>query len=101
MSVAIHLVKCSKKFDSVQSLHNNTRMPTLHRLPNMSIRVNVPDHRPPHLHVVLSDRRDALVDLYTLSITSRTLEASDIADALVRIKANRDYATNIFMECNP
>jgi hypothetical protein len=53
------------------------------------------------VHVVLSDRRDALVDLATLSITSRTLKASDIADALVWIEANRDYATQIFMECNP
>ena len=67
----------------------------------MTIRVNVPDHRPSHVHVVLSDRRDALVDLATLSITSRTLNASDIADALVWIEANRDYATQIFMECNP
>jgi len=76
-------------------------MPTIHRLSNMAIRVNVPDHRPPHVHVVLSDRRDALVDLATLNITSRTLNASDIAEALVWIEANRDYATQIFMECNP
>ena len=67
----------------------------------MTIRVNVPDHRPPHVHVVLSDRRDALVDLATLNVTSCTLKASDIADALVWIEANRDYATQIFMECNP
>jgi len=51
----------------------------------MTIRVNVPDHRPPHVHVVMADRRDALVDLATLAVTSRTLRASDIAAALIWI----------------
>lgn len=76
-------------------------MPTIHRLPNMSVRVNVPDHLPPHVHVVLADRRDALVDLATLAITSRTLVARDIAPALVWIKANRAYCLQVFQECNP
>lgn len=76
-------------------------MPTLHRLANMIIRVNTPDHRPPHVHVVMSDRRDALVDLATLSITSRTLRATDIADALVWIEENRQMAITVFEECNP
>ena len=76
-------------------------MPNLCRLPNMSIRVNVPDHRPPHVHVVMTDRWDAAVDLKTLAITSRKLRASDIADALIWIKVNRAYATHVFSECNP
>jgi len=67
----------------------------------MSIRVNVPDHRPPHVHVVLSDRRDAMVDLATLVVTSRTLRSSDIVDALSWIEAHRDHATEVFKECNP
>lgn len=88
-------------FDIVQSLHKNQPMPTIHRFANMTIRVNVPDHRPPHVHVVMSDRRDAFVDLATLAMTSRTLRASDIADALIWTEANRAYATQIFTECNP
>jgi hypothetical protein len=56
-------------------------MPTLHRLPNMAtIRVNVPDHLPPHVHVVMADRRDAFVNLATLAVISRELSASDIAE---------------------
>ena len=54
------------RLDFVQSLHNPTPMPTIHRLPHLTIRVNVPDHRPPHVHVVMADRRDALVYLDTL-----------------------------------
>lgn len=76
-------------------------MPTLHRFANMSIRVNVPDHRPPHVHVVMNDRRDALVDLATLSVTSRTLRPTDIADALIWIAANRAHCAEVFKECNP
>ena len=87
--------------DIVQSLHKNISMPTIYRFANMTIRVNVPDHRPPHVHVVMSDRRDAFVDLTTLTMISRTLRASDIADALIWIEANRAYATQIFTECNP
>jgi len=34
---------------------------------------------------VMADRRDALVDLATLAVTSRTLRASDIAAALIWI----------------
>lgn len=67
----------------------------------MSIRVNTPDHRPPHVHVVTTDRRDALVDLATLAVTSRTLRERDIAEALTWIAANREYAKQIFEECNP
>ena len=76
-------------------------MPNIHRFANMTIRVNVTEHRPPHVHVVMSDGRDAFVDLATLAITSLTLRASDIADALIWIEANRAYATQIFTECNP
>ena len=76
-------------------------MPTLHKLANKSIRVNVPDHLPPHVHVVMADRRDALVDLTTLAVTSRTLRASDIADALAWIEVNRAYCVQVFKECNP
>lgn len=76
-------------------------MPLLHRLPDMTIRVNVPDHRPPHVHVVMADRRDALVDLSTLAITSRTLRATDIAPALAWIEAHRAHCVQVFEECNP
>jgi hypothetical protein len=49
----------------------------------------------------MSDRRDALVELATLAMTSRTLRSSDIAEALVWIEDNRFYALQVFTECNP
>ena len=75
-------------------------MPTIHRMPHLTIRVNVPDRRPPHVHVVMADRRDALVDLETLDVVSRTLRPGDIADALAWTEASRDSALRIFEECN-
>jgi len=49
----------------------------------------------------MTDRRDALVDLATLTVTSRTLRASDIADGLAWIEVNRAYCEKVFKECNP
>jgi hypothetical protein len=63
-------------------MHNTLPTPTIHRLLNMSIRVNMPDHRPAHVHVVLADRRDALVYLETLEMVSRTVRTAEIAQAL-------------------
>ncbi len=82
-------------------LHNINLMPTLHRIGNTTIRVNVPDHRPAHVHVVLADRRDAMVMLDTLAVVSRTVKARDIAEALAWIAAHRERIRRIFEECNP
>lgn len=76
-------------------------MPTIHRIGGATIRVNVPDHRPAHVHVVLADRRDALVMLDTLAVVSRTVQAREIADALAWIAAHRDACRQLFEECNP
>lgn len=76
-------------------------MPTIRRIGTTTIRVNTPDHRPAHVHVVLVDRRDAMVMLDTLQVVSRTLTARDIADALAWIEANRDACRQWFEECNP
>jgi len=76
-------------------------MPTIHRLHNMTIRVNTPDHQPPHVHVVMTDRRDALVYLDTLKMVSNTLRESDMTEALAWIASNRDVAMQVFKECNP
>lgn len=87
--------------DIVQPLHNTQSMPTLHRIGDATIHVNTPDHRPAHVHVVLADRRDAMVMLDTLAVVSRTVKAREIAEALAWVAANRALARRIFEECNP
>lgn len=76
-------------------------MPTLHCIGAATIRVNTPDHRPAHVHVVLADRHDAMVMLDTLAVVSRTVQARDIAEALAWIAANRAACRKLFEECNP
>lgn len=76
-------------------------MPTLHRIGTTTIRVNVPDHRPAHVHVVLGDRRDALVMLDTLAVVSRTVAPREVAEALAWIAAHREACRRLFEECNP
>lgn len=76
-------------------------MPTIHRIGSTTIRVNVPDHRPAHVHVVLADRRDALVMLDTLTVVSRTVQARDIAEAIAWISDHRDACRQLFEEYNP
>jgi hypothetical protein len=90
-----------RPLDIVQPLHDHVCMPTIHRIGGTTIRVNTPDHRPAHVHVVLADRRDAMVILDTLAVISRTVTAREIAEALVWIEVNRDEARRIFEECNP
>lgn len=75
-------------------------MPTIHRIGTTTIRVNVPDHRPPHVHVVLADRRDALVVIDTLEVVSSTLHASDMAETLAWIADHRALVRRIFEENN-
>lgn len=87
--------------DFVQSLHNNRTMPTIHRIGSAAIRINTPDHRPAHVHVVLADRRDALVVLDTLEVISRSVSAREIVEALTWIEANRDTCRALFEEYNP
>ncbi|MEK6788435.1 MAG: DUF4160 domain-containing protein [Pseudomonadota bacterium] len=76
-------------------------MPTIHRFGAITIRVNTPDHRPAHVHVVLADRRDAMVMLDTMTVLSRTVTPREIADAVAWIEENRDMARRLFEEYNP
>lgn len=82
-------------------LHNDTPVPTIHRIGTSTIRINTPDHLPPHVHVVLADRRDAMVILDTLQVVSRTVRTREIGAELDWVAANRELARRIFEECNP
>lgn len=61
----------------------------------------MPDHLPPHVHVVMKDRRDALVYLDTLRVVSKTLKVADIAEALNWIADKRAFTRQVFEESNP
>ena len=74
---------------------------SIHRIGANTIRINTPDHLPPHVHVVLADRRDAMVMLDSLQVVSRTVRASEIKAEVEWIAANRAKVRKMFKECNP
>ena len=43
-------------------------MPTVARFPNCRLEVRFLDHPPPHVHVVMSDGRDNLIEIDTLAM---------------------------------
>lgn len=74
-------------------------MPTLHRLPNCKIEVRVRDHRPAHVHILLSDGREVLVYLANMSTTARhKVRQAEIADALAWITKHADQLKALFEE---
>lgn len=77
-------------------------MPTLHRLPNCKIEIRPRDHRPPHVHVLLSDGREVLVELESGRMTARQKVLNDeIADALAWISSHATELTERFEELQP
>ena len=73
-------------------------MPVIHQIDSVKIKVYPMDHQPAHVHVVLQGGRDAQVIIDDLTITSRTLKAKDIADALAWIADNREFCRMKFQE---
>lgn len=77
-------------------------MPTLHRLPNCKIELRTRDHRPAHVHVLLSDGREALVYLADLRVISRQpIRAAELTEALDWISARITELTEQFEELQP
>lgn len=74
-------------------------MPTIHRLSNCKIVLRTRDHRPPHVHVLLSDGREALVYLTDLCVEKRqSIRAADLNEALAWIAEHTTELTNKFEE---
>lgn len=74
-------------------------MPTIHRLPNCKIELRTRDHRPAHVHVLLSDGREALVYLADLSVVARqSIRAAELTEALTWIAEHASELTERFEE---
>jgi Domain of unknown function (DUF4160) len=58
------------------------------------------DHPPPHVHVVLRDRRDCIVEIESLLIIGK-LAGREIRDALNWIEAEKTFLLNEWQRYNP
>lgn len=80
-------------------MHNNSAVPTLHRLPHCKIEIRSRDHRPAHVHVLLNDGREALVYLNTLNVEARQkVLPAELAEALTWIGGRAAELTQLFEE---
>ncbi len=59
------------------------------------------DHLPPHVHVVLSDGREALVEIADLTITADRIKRREIVPALEWVEKNRAALAAKWKELNP
>lgn len=68
-------------------------MPTLVRFANCRIEIRALDHPPPHVHIVMADRRDNLVEIDGLAMRGQ-IPAREIAHALEWIILHREALRN-------
>jgi hypothetical protein len=59
----------------------------------------IDDHPPPHIHLLLSDGRDCVVDLETIQISGKVV-AREVRDALDWIDRERTFLLNEWMRYN-
>jgi hypothetical protein len=76
-------------------------MPTITRLSSAAITLYVSDHLPPHFHVRMTDGREALVVIDTLTILSGSLKPRELAPALEWAAANKQTLIAKWQELNP
>ncbi|WP_231502127.1 DUF4160 domain-containing protein [Paracidovorax avenae] len=59
------------------------------------------DHLPQHVHVVLSDGREALVEIADLTVTADRIKRREIVPALEWVEKNRAALAAKWKELNP
>ena len=75
-------------------------MPTLQRFPDCRVLMYLGDHPPPHVHVVLRDGRDAIVEIESMAVIGK-LAVREIRDALDWISAHKAFPLNEWQRYNP
>ena len=76
-------------------------MPTLARLPTVSITMYAADHRPPHFHVRANDGSEALVAIESLAALVGGVCKRDMAAALVWARVHHEFLREKWKELNP
>jgi hypothetical protein len=75
-------------------------MPTLQRFSDCRVLIYLGDHPPPHVHVVKSDGRDAIVEIETLRVIGK-LASREMREALHWIATQKAYLLNEWTRYNP
>jgi hypothetical protein len=75
-------------------------MPTLQRFSDCRVLIYLDDHPPPHVHVVKSDGRDAIVEIETLRVIGK-LASREMREALQWIATQKAFLLNEWTRYNP
>lgn len=74
----------------VQQLPYTCAMPTLQRFADCRVLMYLDDHPPPHVHVVLRNGRDCVIEIESLSVAGK-LAAREVRDALKWVESERSF----------
>jgi hypothetical protein len=75
-------------------------MPTLQRFSDCRVLMYLGDHPPPHVHVVLGNGRDCIVEIESLLVIGR-LSRREIREALNWIQIEKIFLMNEWQRYNP
>lgn len=75
-------------------------MPTLQRFSDSRVLMYLGDHPPPHVHVVLRDGRDCIVEIESLLVIGK-LAGREIRDALNWIEDEKTFLLTEWQRYNP
>ncbi len=75
-------------------------MPTLRRFSESRVLMYLGDHPPPHVHVVLRDGRDCIVEIESLLVIGK-LAGREIRDALNWIEDEKTFLLTEWQRYNP
>ena len=75
-------------------------MPTLQRFSDCRVLMYLADHPPPHVHVVLRDSRDCIVEIESLLVIGK-LAVRDIREALHWIEDEKTFLLTEWQRYNP
>ncbi len=75
-------------------------MPTLQRFFDCRVLMYLGDHPPPHVHVVLRDGRNCIVEIESLLVIGK-LAGREIRDALNWIEHEKTFLLNEWQRYNP
>ena len=87
--------------DLVQPLHYTAAMPTVARLSSCTITLFAADHLPPHFHVRMTNGREALVEISTLSILRGSMRPRERIETMTWAVANLSLLSAKWKELNP
>jgi len=68
-------------------------MPTLHRLSDCRVLMYLGDHPPPHVHGVLRDGRQTIIEIESMAVIGK-LALREIRDAVDWISAHKTFLLN-------